>query len=188
MEIIKVTDKHREIVNEFAPKQTIGGISRLQSHDLAKASRQDFQYTGIYGEIAWHEFRYGNTDKLIETLKLKFETLRPLRKGDDGIDDLLHFRNITKKIDVKTTHWKDDEIGRLNLIVPKREYHENTIYVAAYAIGDSRQSPDHIILAGWANNERVIQIWRDDEPDKRCVPVSELRKMNVLKQCWQNDS
>lgn len=184
MEIIEITDKHRKVVAEYAPKQTIGGLTNLSSFDIAKATRQDFQYTGIYGEIAWHEFRYGNLEKLIETLDLKFKELRPLRKGDDGIDDLLTFRNVTKKIDIKTTHWKTEDINHLNLIVPKREYHENTIYVAAYTVGGNRQAPDKIILAGWANNERVTKIWRTDEPDKKCVPVSELRNISLLKQCF----
>lgn len=179
-----MTDEYRKIVEEYAPKQTIGGLTNLSSFDIAKATRKDFQYTGIFGEIAWHVFRYGKLDKLIETLDMKYKELRPKRKGDDGIDDLLTFRDITKKIDVKATHWKNEDIGHLNLIVPKREYHENTIYVAAYTIGDNRQNPDKIILAGWANNERVTKIWRQDEPDKRCVPVSELRNMDLLKQCF----
>lgn len=184
MEVIQVTEAHKKIVEEYAPKQTIGGLTNLSNHDIAKATRQDFQYTGIYGEIAWHEFRYGKLDHLIETLDMKYKELRPKRKGDDGIDDLLTFRNITKKIDIKATHWKTENIDHLNLIVPKREYHENTIYVAAYTIGNSRQDPEKIILAGWANNERVTKIWRADEPDKRCVPVSELREMKLLRQCF----
>lgn len=187
MEIIEMKQEYRTLVEEYAPKQTIGGLTNLNSHDIAKATRQDFQYTGIYGEIAWHVFRYGKLDKLRETLDQKFKELRPKRKGDDGIDDLLTFRNITKKIDIKATHWRDDNIDHLNLIVPKREYHENTIYVAAYTVGGDRQDPEKIILAGWANNERVTKIWRQDEPDKKCVPVSELRDMSLLKKCFGDE-
>lgn len=178
------TDEYRKIVEEYSIKQTIGGLTNLSNHDISKASRQDFQYTGIYGEIAWHVFRYNNLNKLIDTLDMKYKELRPLRKGDDGIDDILTFRNLSRKVDVKATHRPSDDIYRLNLIVPKREYHENTIYVAAYTIGPNRQNPNNIILAGWANNERVTKIWRQDEPDKKCVPVSELRDMNLLKQCF----
>lgn len=184
MIIIDIKPEHKKIVDEYAPKQTIGGLTNLSNHDISKATRQDFQYTGIYGEIAWHLFRYKNLDKLIETLDTKYKELRPKRKGDDGIDDLLTFRGLTRKIDIKSTHCSNDDIERLNLIVPNREYHENTIYIAAYTIGKSRQNVEKVILAGWANNERVVKIWRLDEPNKRCVPVPELRKMSLLEKCF----
>lgn len=181
---IPVLPEYIAIAEEYAPKQTIGGLTNLNASDIAKASRQDFQYTGIYGEIAHHVVRYSSLTKLKETLDYKYKNLRPARKGDDGIDDLLTFRNITKKIDVKASHWPTNDISHLNLIVPQREYHENTIYIAAFTIGESRTSPTSIILAGWANNERITKIWRPDEPTKRCIPVSELRPMSSLQKCF----
>lgn len=181
---IEFKPEYKNIVDEYAPKQTIGGLTNLSSYDIAKASRQDFQYTGIYGEIAWHLFRYNNLDKLISTLDSKYKELRPLRKGDDGIDDLLSFRNSTRKVDIKSTHSVSDNIEHLNLIVPKREYHENMIYVAAFIIGPNRQNPTHAILAGWANNEKITKVWRPDEPTKLCVPVAELRNISSLKKCF----
>lgn len=181
---IEINSEHKELVSEYAIKQTIGGLSNLDKFDLAKASREHFQYTGLYGEAIWHQFRYGNLDKLRATLDYKFSELRPKRKGDDGIDDEITFRGVTRKIDIKTSHSTSDYIDNLNLIVPKREYHENTIYIAAFTIGKDRVNPEKVILAGWAPNEAVTKIWRDSEPSKLCVPVPELRNLLAFKKIF----
>lgn len=184
MEVIKITDDHKKFVGEYAIKQTIGGRTNLQTNDLAKASREHFQYTGLYGELAWHLFRYGNLDKLKSTLDYKYDYCRTNKVGDGGYDDHLTVGEVTRIIDVKSSHRPVNDIERLNLIIPKNEYHENTIYVAAFSIGPSRVDVNEVILAGWANNERVTKIWRQDEPDKRCVPVTELRNLSALKKLF----
>lgn len=184
---IEITEEQRKLVSNYAIKQTIGGISNLSKIDLEKASREHFQYTGLYGESAWHLFRYKNLDKLKETLDFKNKELKPKRKGDGGWDDEINFRGLSRQVDIKTSHSKSIYLDNLNLIIPKREYHEKTIYVAAFTIGKDRILPDKVILAGWAPNESVTKIWRDDEPNKLCVPVTELRDINNLKKTFCNE-
>jgi len=184
MIIIEITDEQRELVKKYAIKQTIGGLSNLPPSDLAKASREHFQYTGLFGEASWHIFRFGHLNNLINTLDYKNKELASSRRGDGGWDDEITFRNITRQVDIKTSHSTTDYIDNLNLIVPKREYHQNTIYVLAFTIGKSRIEPDKVILAGWVPNESVIKVWRKDDPTKLCVPVSELRNINSLKKTF----
>lgn len=184
---IEVTDEQRELVSKYAIKQTIGGLSNLAKSDLAKATREQYQYTGLFGESAWHLFRYGNLDKLIKTLDYKNAELAPQRKGDGGWDDEITFRGITRQVDIKTSHSVSDYVDNLNLIVPKREYHKNTIYVVAFTIGKSRTNPDKTILVGWAPNEAVTKVWRESEPDKLCVPVTELRNLLSLRKTFGNE-
>lgn len=184
MEVVKITDEHRQLVSEYAIKQTIGGLTNLSSSDIKKASREHFQYTGLYGEAAWHTFRYGNLDRLKDVLDMKYKICRDNGIGDGGYDDHITKNGHTRIIDIKSSHREFNDIHKLNLIVPKREYHENTIYVAAFTIGKTRVDVDYVILAGWANNERLVKSWRDDEPDKKCVPVSDLRDISLLKKIF----
>lgn len=186
--IIDVTDEQRELVSKYAIKQTIGGLSNLPKSDLAKASREHFQYTGLYGESAWHMFRYGHLNNLIKTLDKKNEELKPQRKGDGGWDDEITFRGVTRQVDIKTSHSSSDYVDNLDLIVPKREYHENTIYVLSFTIGNNRVAPLKTVLVGWAPNEAVTKVWRESEPDKLCVPVLELRNLLALKKTFADES
>lgn len=184
MEVVEIRQEHRDLVSKYAIKQTIGGFTNLSSSDIKKATREHFQYTGLYGEAAWHTFRYGNLNKLRDLLDMKYEVCRENGIGDGGYDDHITKNGHTRIIDIKSSHREANDVHRLNLIVPKREYHENTIYVAAFTIGKDRINVDSVILAGWVNNERVIKPWRQDEPDKKCVPVSELRDINILKKIF----
>ena len=181
---IEIKPEHIELVSKYSPHQTIGGVSRLDPEDLAKSSRLGFQHTGIYGELAWHLFRRGNTDELVKTLEHKFATLRPGRKGDEGEDDTITHNNITRKVDIKTSHITDEEqIPKLNLVIPEREYHTNMIYVAAFTIGnskDDRLNIDRVILAGWCINENVKDRWRYDDK-KFAVRVPDLKPLSSLK-------
>ena len=88
MEIIKINKEHKEFIAEYGEYQNIGGLSNLSSSDLKKSSRLGFQYTGLYGELAWYIHRYGSYDKLKKLLDFKFANLRPANKGDGGEDDL----------------------------------------------------------------------------------------------------
>jgi hypothetical protein len=191
MQVISMTDEYKEFVNKMAPLQTIGGLSNLDSNDLDKSSRLGFQYTGIYGELAWHLFRRGNFILLQEMLEEKHRTLRPKRKGDDGRDDEITFRGITRKVDIKTSHITDEEqIPRLNLVIPDREYHEMMIYVAAFTIGsdkNDRLNVDKVVLAGWCPNEQVKDRWKYDDK-KRAVKVPNLRNLASLKTIFDSES
>lgn len=181
METIKITQEHRDFVTKYAPGQDIGGFSNLASKDLGKASRLDFQYTGIYGELAWYLYRYGNYDKLKNLLEYKFAILRPTKKGDNGFDDEITHNGMTRFIDIKSSHVKDiNKITNLNLVIPEREYHEKMIYVCAFTIGPNRERVEEVILAGWCANEQVTKKWFYD-PSKYCVPISDLRKLLALK-------
>ncbi len=184
---IDITPEQRALVSKYAIKQTLGGLSNLPRSDLAKASREHFQYTGLYGESAWHLFRYGNLDNLVKTLDYKNAELAPQRKGDGGWDDEITFRGITRQVDIKTSHSSSEYIDNLNLIVPKREYHSDTLYVLAFTIGKDRTNPDKTILAGWAPNEAVTKVWRASEPDKLCVPVTELRNLQYLRKTFADE-
>ena len=181
MEVIKITQEHRDFVSNYAPGQDIGGFSNLASKDLNKATRLDFQYTGIYGELAWYIYRYGSYDKLKNLLEYKFNVLRPNKKGDNGFDDEVTHNGLTRFIDVKSSHVGDvEKIQRLNLVIPEREYHDHMIYVCAFTAGKSRENVDEVVLAGWCANEHVNKRWFYD-PSKYCVPVSDLRKLSALK-------
>lgn len=177
---IEIPKECKAFLGEFAEKQTIGGFSNLAKEDLAKASRLDFQFTGIQGELSWYIHRYNSINKLKDLLDYKFANLRPANKGDGGFDDSITYNNKTRLVDIKTSHCESiDRIKRLNLIVPAREYHEHMIYVCAFSIGKTRQDVDKVVLAGWCINEDIHRKWAYDN-NKWCVPVSELRDMKEL--------
>ena len=176
-----ITSEHRDFVARYAPGQDIGGFSNLSKNDLSKASRLDFQYTGIYGELAWYLYRYGNLDKLQNLLEQKFRELRPQRKGDDGLDDIVTHNGKTRNIDIKSSYVPNvDKIQYLNLVVPEREYHPDMIYVGAFTVGSDRRNIDQVMLAGWCANEHITRRWKVD-PKKFCVSVQDLRDLSVLK-------
>jgi|ERR1019366_3829932 hypothetical protein len=181
MEIIKINKEHLEFVEKYAHYQDLGGYSNLASNDLNKASRYDFQLTGLLGELAFYLYRYGSYDKLRELLDHKYATLRPAGKGDDGFDDQVTHNGTTRFIDIKSSHVVNaDKIPRLNLIVPERELHQKMIYIAAFTIGETRNTVDEVALVGWAANEDIIKKWFYD-PKKYCVPVFNLRNLSSLK-------
>ena len=183
-EVIKINQEHKDFILKYAPGQDIGGFSNLSPDDLKKSSRLGFQYTGIYGELAWYIYRYGSYQKLGELLDFKFKNLRPAKKGDDGFDDKVEKNGLTRLIDIKSTHVSDKEwIPKLNLIIPEREYHKNMIYVCAFTVGNDsndRLNVNEVILSGWCANEHVVNRWSKD-PKKYAVPVSNLKKLSVLK-------
>jgi hypothetical protein len=184
MEVIEINQEHKDFVAKYAPGQDIGGFSNLSVTDLKKSSRLGFQYTGIYGELAWYLYRYGNYEKLRRLLEHKFETLRPAHQGDGGFDDQITHNGFTRLIDIKTTHIVDEEqIFKLNLVIPEREYHINMIYICAFTIGENksdRLNVDRVILAGWCANEGVVNRWHID-PNKYAVTVNHLRNLSALK-------
>lgn len=184
MEVIKINQEHRDFVAKYAPGQDIGGFSNLSSSDLKKSSRLGFQYTGIYGELAWYIYRYGDYSKLGELLDYKFANLRPTKQGDGGFDDKITHNGFTRLVDVKSTHVTDKEwISKLNLVIPEREYHENMIYVCAFTVGPSsedRLNVNEVILTGWVANEHVVDKWVKD-PKKYAVKVPNLKKLPALK-------
>lgn len=180
METIKINNDHKIFVNTYAEKQNIGGLSNLSKDDLAKSSRLGFQFSGIYGEMSFYLWRYGNYDKLKALLDYKFLNLRPSRKGDGGHDDDVMIGGIRKLIDIKASHVSDvNKIKYLNLIIPQREFHKNLIYVAAFVVGNDRFNADQVILAGWEYSENITKKWPID-PAKYCVPFSDLRDMKEL--------
>jgi hypothetical protein len=185
---IPITQAHKELTLKYAPGQDLGGYSNLDKSDLGKSSRLGFQHTGIYGELAWHMFRRGNTIKLVKILEEKFATLRPTKKGDGGYDDDITHNGTTRLIDIKSSHIVDeDQIPKLNLVIPDREYHEHMIYVAAFTIGNSKEDRlniDRVVLAGWCPNEQVKDRWRYDDK-KRAVRVPNLRDMSSLKSIFE---
>jgi hypothetical protein len=177
---IPFTKKHLEFAKVYAEKQTIGGFSNLKSFDLKKASRYSFQITGVLSEAAFYIHRYGSTDKLQELLDLKFEALRPKKKGDGGFDDSIKIGKKTRLIDIKGSHTDDvEKIQRLNLVIPEREFHENMIYVCAFTIGKEREEPDYAVLQGWVYNEDVKDRWYYDR-NKYAVAVPNLKNMKEL--------
>jgi hypothetical protein len=174
---IPFTKEHLEFAKVYAEKQTIGGFSNLASSDLKKASRYAFQITGVLSEAAFYIYRYGSIDKLKSLLDLKFETLRPAKKGDGGFDDSVVIDKKTRLIDIKGSHAEDrDRIKRLNLVIPEREFHQNMIYVCAFTVGKSRETPDSAVLQGWVFNEEISKRWYYDQR-KYCVAVPDLRDM-----------
>lgn len=177
---IPISKKHIEFVEQYSPGQDIGGFSNLEKKDLAKASRLDFQKTGIQGELSWYIHRYNSIDKLKDLLDYKFTNLRPANKGDDGFDDSITYNNKTRFVDIKTSYCENvDRIKYLNLVVPQREMHKNMIYVCAFSIGKTRGDVDKVILAGWVIEDDIHRRWAYDS-SKWCVPVSELRDMKEL--------
>jgi hypothetical protein len=177
---ITFTKEHLEFAKIYAEKQTIGGFSNLASSDLKKASRYAFQITGVLSEAAFYIHRYGSIDKLKSLLDLKFETLRPAKKGDGGFDDSTTIDKKTRLIDIKGSHVEDREkIKRLNLVIPEREFHQNMIYVCAFTVGKSREAPNCAILQGWVFNEDVKDRWYYDQ-NKYCVAVPKLKDMKEL--------
>ena len=184
---ITITTEHLDFIKNHAPDLDIGGFSNLAKEDLSKASRLDYQYTGLAGEIAWYIHRYGAHDKLKSLLDYKFNVCRKNNIGDNGFDDSITYNNKTRLVDIKTTHVFDKgKIRYLNLIVPQREYHENMIYVGAFSIGKTRREFDKVILAGWCFNEEITKKWQYD-PNKFCVPVNDLKPMKELGQYLGND-
>ena len=177
---INVKNKFNDFLEEYSKKLDLGGFSNLASDDLGKASRKDFQITGILGEIAVSMYRYGNIDQIKINLDEKLKHYYKTGLGDNGRDDIVIYNNKTRFLDVKASHTTSEEkINYLNLIVPQREYHKNMIYVAAFTLGKSRTEIDDVILAGFCFNEDIHKRWQYDN-SKWCVPVSELRKMEEL--------
>lgn len=177
---ILINEDHLKFVRNYAEKQTIGGFSNLDKDDLKKASRYEYQLTGVVGEVAWNLYRYGSIDKLKDLLDYKFKNLRPQGKGDDGFDDSITYNDKSRYVDIKTTHVADiGKIKYLNLVIPPREYHQRMIYVCAFSVGKDRNIVDKVILAGWKFNEEIIKKWAYDN-SKWCVPVSDLTDMKEL--------
>lgn len=177
---VTIQEEHLKFVETRAPSLDIGGFSNLKTKDLTKASRLDYQYTGLYGELAWYIHRHGNYDKFKEVLDYKFISCRKNNIGDSGFDDSITHNSKTRLIDIKSTHIEDEgRIKFLNLIIPPREYHNNMIYVCAFTIGKNRRQIDKVILAGWEINECITEKWKYDD-SKFCVPVPKLRPMKEL--------
>jgi hypothetical protein len=177
---INVKNKYADFLSEYSKKLDLGGFSNLASDDLSKASRHDFQTTGLIGEAAFFEYRYGSINKLKSNLDQKLEHYYRTGKGDNGFDDSITYKEKTRFVDVKTSHTENEEkIQYLNLVVPQREMHKNMIYVAAFTIGKSRTDIDDVILAGFSFNEDITKRWKYDDT-KWCVPVKDLRDMKKL--------
>jgi hypothetical protein len=181
MKIINVTDEMKAFVAEMAPRDDLGGFSNLKKSDLAKASRLDFQYTGLFGEVAWYVWHYGDTketyDKLRTLKDRKYDTYVKTGKGDDGEDDTLTLGDGTALlVDVKTTHTNSlAKIPSLNLVIPPRELHDRAFYVAAFTVADEnqRRTPKLVALAGWVRTNDVSKRWTID-PNKWAVKVTAL--------------
>jgi|ERR1700722_1044356 len=180
MKEIKISNEHFKFIENQAPKLDIGGFSNLDRKDLTKASRLDYQYTGLYGELAWYMHRYNSFDKLSNLLDYKFEVCRKNNIGDSGYDDSITHNEKTRFVDIKTTHIDDEKrIKYLNLVIPPRELHEQMIYICAFSIGKDRKNVDKVILAGWEINECITDRWKYDS-NKYCVSVPRLRPMKEL--------
>jgi len=188
---VKVEQFHRNFIEQNAHRQNLGGFSNLASNDLGKSSRLGFQYTGLYGELAWQIFRRGNIDFLRKLLDHKSATLGLGKKGDNGYDDEITHNGHTRFIDVKTSHITDEtQIPRLNLVVPEREYHQKMIYVAAFTIGKSstdRLDVGKVVLAGWIPNEKVVDRWPYDAK-KYAVKVPDLRSLSALQKLFDKET
>lgn len=177
---INLNKEHSQIVEKYAPSLDIGGFSNLNSNDLSKASRLEYQYTGLNAELAWYLYRYGNYSKFTEVLDYKHSTCRKNNTGDGGFDDSITFNNKTRFIDIKSSHIENpDRIKYLNLIIPPREFHNNMIYVCAFTVGKDRKNVDSVILAGWEINECITEKWKYDD-SKFCVPTKKLRQIKEL--------
>lgn len=184
METILINTDHRELIDRYAPDRDLGGFSNLSSNDLNKSSRLEYQYTGLYGELAWYLYRYGNLDKFKQITEQKRDTLTPLMKGDDGFDDEICHNGFTRLIDIKCTHVSDEtQIKYLNLVVPPREYHEKMIYICGFTIGKDRKNVNKVVLAGWCPNEQLQEKWKID-PSKFAVKVPNLKNLSILKKIF----
>lgn len=183
MEIIEITTEMSDFVAQQAPRLDLGGFSNLKKADLSKSSRLGFQYTGLYGEVAWYCYRYGGFDRLSKLLDEKQLHHAKTGKGDDGHDDSIMFKNKQRLIDIKSSHCTDfSQIMQLNLVIPPRELHDNMIYVAAYTIGPDKQNREdvkRVVLAGWCFNEEVKDRWYYDSA-KFAVKVKNLHPMSEL--------
>ena len=180
MKTIVITEEHRKFIDIYADKQTIGGYSNLDKKDLQKFSRNDYQKTGIFGELAWYIHRYESYDKLKNLLDFKFETLRPKNIGDNGFDDSITYNDQVRFIDIKSSFVENEnKIQYLNLVVPMREFHRNMIYIAAFTIGKDRRNIDKVILSGWCFNEDIKDRWKYDDK-KFCVSVKNLKPIEGL--------
>jgi len=177
---VKVNEQISSFVKFQAPRFDIGGMSNLGQNDLNKASRLDFQYTGLYGESAWYQQRYGSLTKLSSLLDYKYETFTNTGKGDEGEDDSLIINGEARKVDIKTSHVIDpDRIRSLNLIVPMRELHKDMIYISAFTVGPERTNVEKVLFAGWVFNEDIKDRFHYDE-SKFAVKVKDLRPISTL--------
>lgn len=189
MKIIQVTDHMKKFVASMAPRDDLGGYSNLNKNDLGKASRLDFQYTGLFGEIAWWTWKYGDVPETYERLRKlkdrKYDTYVKTGKGDDGEDDTFTLVDgTTLLVDVKTTHTTSlDKVQTLNLVIPPRELHAQSVYVAAFTIASSsqRQSPEAVAFPGWVRTCDVSKRWTID-PKKWAVRVPDLFPFKKLNQ------
>lgn len=182
MKEIEITQDHQDFVAIHSPDLDIGGFSNLNNDDLSKASRLDYQYTGLYGELAWYMYRYNSTNKLKDLLNIKLNTCKKAGIGDNGYDDSITSNNKTRLVDIKTSHITDiNKINNLNLIIPPRELHTNMIYICAFSIGKNRRNVNKVILSGWCINEDIKDKWKYDT-NKFCVPVLKLRDMTTIDQ------
>lgn len=182
MIVVQVDDELQTLVSEQAPRFNIGGMSNLNSTDLAKADRGDFQYTGLYGEAAWFRHRYGadGLAMLRRQLDFKYENYTNTGKGDNGEDDRITFRGTPRFLDVKTTHIKSvSDVARMNLVVAPREMHPNMVYVAAFAVGPNRQNATEVVIAGWCLNEDLKDKFFLD-PVKFAMKVPKLTPIENL--------
>lgn len=179
---ISINEEHLKFVESKAPSLDIGGFSNLKKQDLNKASRLDFQFSGLFGELAWYLHRDGNYDRFKAVLDYKFNTCRKKNIGDSGFDDSITNNGKTRLVDIKSTHVEDTaRIKYLNLVIPPREFHQNMIYVCAFTVGKDRRNIDRVILSGWEINECITDKWKYDN-SKLCVPTSKLRPMEELEQ------
>jgi len=185
MKKIVITNEHKQIVKEYAPGLDIGGFSNLSKADLNKSSRLEYQYTGLYGELAWYIYRYGEVgvDKFIATQTVKNSTIKP-GQGDGGYDDRIQF-DISRLIDVKASHViEESKIQYLNLVIPPRELHNDSLYIAAFTIGKDRINVDEVVLAGYVLSENVKDKWKYDNY-KFAVAVKNLSNLDELNEKLQ---
>lgn len=182
MIVIPVDQEIKDLVEQYSPQQDLGGFSNLKKADLSKASRLEFQFTGLYGEAAWYRYHYNNLEPLKQLLDQKNLEYQNSKKGDNGKDDVITVKGITRYLDVKTTHVDDiNKIKRLNLVIPPRELHSQQVYVAAFTVGSTkdRDSVTDVVLAGWCLTEDVKERWVYD-PVKWAVKVPALRNVKSL--------
>jgi hypothetical protein len=180
MKAISIEKEHYPFIQKFAEHFTLNGFSNLKKTDLSKASRYQYNVTGVIGELGFWLYRYGTADKLWELMQRKVDVLKPLMLGDNGYDGEITSNGKTRTVDVKSSHVTDKgKIKYLNLIVPEREFHKNMIYVAAFTVGETREKVSEVVLAGWCVNEDIAQRWKYDDA-KWAVSVRDLRPMEEL--------
>jgi hypothetical protein len=177
---VEIDKQYSDFIYKYADKLTLNGFSNLSSSDLKKASRNEYQYTGLYGEVAWNVYRFGSIELMQNRLDIKIDNYYKTGQGDGGFDDCIEHKGKKRNLDIKTSHCNDSErIKYLNLIIPQREWHEQMIYIAAFSVGKDRKNVDKVILAGWCITEDIHKKWSFDNT-KWCVPVTELRDMKDL--------